>query len=111
MNHMQNTDTLPPQHNGNNTHIETLASQPSRATLRHGAQKPKRARQANGMEPSAKRPLEKLAYNAAETCQVLGISRKTLSRLMERKLIRSLSVIRTHLFSRAELDRFLEESK
>ena len=55
--------------------------------------------------------MEKLAYNAAETCQVLAISRKTLSRLMERKLLRPLKVLRTHLFTRAELDRFLEESK
>ena len=108
MNNMQNTGTLPPQYNGNNKDRITASTN---AAVQRGLKTPKRARPTTGTEHPSKRPVEKLCYNAAETCQVLGISRKTLSRLMERKLLRSLSVLRTHLFTRAELDRFLEESK
>jgi len=57
------------------------------------------------------RQVEQLCFSSAQTCSLLGVSRKTLSRLMERKLLRSLTVLRTHLFTRAEIERFLEESK
>ena len=113
MNHIQNTGTLPPHYNGNKSQIiEPRVAQPSpRAAVQRGPKPPKRARQTTGTEQPAKRPMEKLCYTAAETCQVLAVSRKTLARLMERKLLRPLKLLRTHLFTRAELDRFLEESK
>jgi len=56
-------------------------------------------------------PPEKLCYTAKEVCGLLSISRKTLQRLQARKLIHSLKVLRTHLFSRKEIERFLSECR
>jgi len=55
--------------------------------------------------------VNKLCYNAAETCAALSISQKTLSRLSARGCLKSLKALRTRLYPASELLRFVEESK
>jgi len=55
--------------------------------------------------------IERLAFTTKETCQSLGISRTALWRLQKRELIKSSGALRTRLYSRAEIQRFLEDSK
>ena len=55
--------------------------------------------------------INKLCYTAAETCAILSISRKTLSRLSARGCLKSLKALRTRLYPASELLRFVEESK
>ncbi len=59
--------------------------------------------------PPAK--IERLAYNAEETAQTLGISLVTLWRLERRGLLKPSRALRTPRWSRAEIERFLEETK
>jgi hypothetical protein len=57
-------------------------------------------------------PIERLAYNSEETCLALGgISQVTLWRLVKRGLIRPSRALRTPLFSRTEIQRFLDSTK
>jgi hypothetical protein len=56
--------------------------------------------------------IERLAYNERETRQLLGgISRPTLWRLEKRELIKPSRALRTKLYPRAEIERFLEATK
>lgn len=55
--------------------------------------------------------IERLAFTTKETCQSLGISRTALWRLEKRGLIKSSSALRTRLYPRAEILRFLEATK
>jgi len=52
---------------------------------------------------------ERRAYTAKETCEMLNISRKTLSRWEKRSLLVPLKVSRKKLFSKESIDRFMEE--
>lgn len=61
-------------------------------------------------EPQAA-SVERLAFTVKETCQTLGISRTALWRLEKRGLIKPSRAFRTRLYPRAELLRFLEETK
>jgi hypothetical protein len=56
-------------------------------------------------------PIERLAYNAEETAQVLNISLVTLWRLEKRGLLKPSRALRTPRWSRAEIERFLEATK
>lgn len=53
----------------------------------------------------------KLAVGRHEAAQMLGISVATLDRLVERGLLHPSRATRRPLFSVAELERFLEETK
>ena len=55
--------------------------------------------------------VERLTYTAAETCTVLGIKRTTLWRLELRGLIQSVRGVRTKLYSRKAIERFVEGAK
>jgi hypothetical protein len=59
---------------------------------------------------SEKPALTKLAYNTRETAEVLGLSAITVWRLCKRGLLRSSSALRTKMFSKAEIERFLRET-
>ncbi|MBU3665628.1 MAG: helix-turn-helix domain-containing protein [Chthoniobacterales bacterium] len=56
-------------------------------------------------------PVERLAYNAEETAQALGISLVTLWRLEKRGLLKPSRALRHPRWSRTEIERFLEETK
>jgi DNA-directed RNA polymerase specialized sigma24 family protein len=55
--------------------------------------------------------IERLAFNAEETAQTLGISLVTLWRLERRGLLKPSRALRTPRWSRTEIERFLEETK
>lgn len=55
--------------------------------------------------------LERLAFNAEETAQTLGISLVTLWRLERRGLLKPSRALRTPRWSRTEIERFLEDTK
>jgi hypothetical protein len=52
-------------------------------------------------------PEPKLAYTLKELAAILGVSKVTIWRLEARGLIRSLPYLRTKVYSRAEVERFL----
>lgn len=56
-----------------------------------------------------KSPPPKLAYTLKELSAELGISRISLYRLISRGLIKPLPYLRTKIFARAEVERFLAE--
>jgi DNA-binding transcriptional MerR regulator len=61
---------------------------------------------------TGQRSVERLAYQTDETCQLLGgISRVSLWRLEKRGLITPSKALRMKLYSRAEIERFLETTK
>ena len=56
--------------------------------------------------------IERLAYTTDQACEMLGgISRVSLWRLEKRELIKPSKALRMKLYSRAEIERFLEETK
>ena len=55
--------------------------------------------------------IERLAFNAEETAQTLGISLVTLWRLERRGLLKPSRALRTPRWSRTEIERFLEATK
>jgi len=61
--------------------------------------------------PSAPAPIERLAFTSEEAAQALGISLVTLWRLEKRGLLKPSRALRTPRWSRAEIMRFLEETK
>ncbi len=50
---------------------------------------------------------DKLAFSTKETCAALGISSTSLWRLERQGLIRAVRVLRTPLYPRKEIERFL----
>jgi hypothetical protein len=56
-------------------------------------------------------PVERLAFNARETAKTLGISIVTLWRLENRGLLKPSRALRTPLWSRTEIERFLKETQ
>lgn len=58
--------------------------------------------------PAESSPIERLAYTADEAAKTLGISKVSLWRLEKRGLLKPSKALRTRLFSRAEIERFLE---
>lgn len=60
--------------------------------------------------PVPARDLERLAYSLAETAKVLGISRSSVRRLLNRKLLRASGALRHKVIGRSEIERFLSET-
>jgi len=52
----------------------------------------------------------RLAFTMRETAEILGVNYHTVYRLTKRKLLRSSSALRTKLFPKTEIERFLAES-
>ena len=63
------------------------------------------------MKSQMDKALVPLAYSRAEAAQLLGISTISLDRLCRRGLIRPSRALRKPLFTRAELERFLAETR
>jgi hypothetical protein len=49
----------------------------------------------------------RLAYSMRETANLIGVNYQTVYRLNKRGLLRSSTALRTKLFSKAEIERFL----
>ena len=60
-------------------------------------------------EPVTKELPQKLAYTLKELSAELGVSRVTIYRLTARGLLKPLPYLRTKVFTRAEVERFLAE--
>lgn len=61
---------------------------------------------------TGERSVERLAYQTDEACEMLGgISRVSLWRLEKRGLLTPSKALRTKLYSRADIERFLEATK
>ena len=60
------------------------------------------------VEPPRERP-PKLAYTLKELCAEMSVSPATIYRLIARRLLRPLPYLRTKMFTRAEVERFLAE--
>ena len=52
----------------------------------------------------------RMAFSIQETAQLLGISDKTVRRLLDRKLLRASRAIRHLLIPKKEIERFLQET-
>ena len=52
----------------------------------------------------------RLAFSITETAQLLGLSRVSVYRLIERGLLKSNGALRHHLIARSEIERFLAET-
>jgi excisionase family DNA binding protein len=52
----------------------------------------------------------RLAFSVKEAAALLGVSEKTVRRLIKRKLLRASSALRHLLISRREIERFLQET-
>ena len=63
------------------------------------------------MKSEMDKALVPLAYSRAEAAQLLGISTISLDRLCRRGLIRPSRALRKPLFTKAELQRFLSETR
>ena len=61
------------------------------------------------LEPITKELAPKLAYTLKELSAELGVSRVSIYRLTTRGLLKPLPYLRTKVFARAEVDRFLAE--
>lgn len=51
---------------------------------------------------------QRMAYSVRETAELLGVSEKTIRRLIYRKLLRASRALRHILIPRTEIDRFLK---
>ena len=60
-------------------------------------------------EPATKDLAPKLAYTLKELSSELGVSRVTIYRLTARGLLKPLPYLRTKVFAKAEVERFLAE--
>lgn len=60
-------------------------------------------------EPATKEVTPKLAYTLKELSAELGVSKVTIYRLTARGLLKPLPYLRTKVFARAEVERFLAE--
>ena len=54
--------------------------------------------------------LGRLAYSIAETALILGISQRSVHRLLKRGLIRGSKALRKILVARSEIEKFLSET-
>ena len=50
------------------------------------------------------------AFSVKETAQILGVSEKTVGRLVKRKLLRASRALRHHLIPTKEIEKFLDET-
>jgi len=54
-------------------------------------------------------PPDRQAYSVEEVAAMLGVTPKSVYRLLARNLLRSLKALRHHRIPRKELERFLQE--
>lgn len=59
---------------------------------------------------STQRNLPRLAYSVRETASMLGVSEKSVRRLVVRGLLRPSRALRHLLIPRSEIERFLKET-
>ena len=52
----------------------------------------------------------RMAFSVRETAEMLGVSEKTVRRLINRKLLRSSHALRHLLIPKKEIERFLDET-
>lgn len=52
----------------------------------------------------------RMAFSIQETAQILGVSDKTVRRLIDRKLLRASRAIRHFLIPKKKIERFLQET-
>jgi excisionase family DNA binding protein len=72
---------------------------------------PRQEHQQVSSDGRAPEPLPyRLAYNVEETAAVLGISAKSVRRLVSRRLLRPSRALRHILISRSEIQKFLERT-
>jgi excisionase family DNA binding protein len=62
----------------------------------------------SGVVPAS--PMDRLAYGVRETAQLLGVSDKSVRRLIARGLLKPSRALRHLLIPRAEIERFLKET-
>lgn len=55
-------------------------------------------------------PTLRLAFSVKEAAEILGVSEKTIRRLINRRLLRASRALRHLLIPRKEIERFLEET-
>ena len=55
-------------------------------------------------------PPDRQAYTVKEVADMLGVTPKSVYRLLARNLLRSLKALRHHRIPRKELERFLQEN-
>lgn len=60
------------------------------------------------MEKHSKINSERLAFSIQETADALGVSTKSVHRLLHRGLLKSCRALRRHIISKTEIERFLE---
>jgi excisionase family DNA binding protein len=60
--------------------------------------------------PTELKSLPKLAYSVKETAEMLGVSDKSVFRLIDRGLLKSSLALRHKRIPRAEIERFLRET-
>ncbi len=60
--------------------------------------------------PAGRQSPPRLAYRVKETAQMLGISEKSVRRLIARGLLRTSKALRHLLIPRSEIERFLKET-
>ena len=60
--------------------------------------------------PSSASTAPRLAFTGSEAAQMLGVSDKTIRRLIDRKLLRAARALRHLRIPKTELDRFLKET-
>ena len=63
-----------------------------------------------GPPPSSPPTAPRLAFSVSEAAQMLGVSDKTIRRLIDRKLLRASRALRHLRIPKTELDRFLKET-
>jgi excisionase family DNA binding protein len=61
-------------------------------------------------QPSRSSAVARLAFSVSEAAQMLGVSDKTVRRLIDRKLLRVSRALRHLRIPKTELDRFLKET-
>lgn len=61
-------------------------------------------------KPSDRPTLPRLAYTMRETAEIIGVNYQTIYRLSKRGLLRSAGGLRTKLFPRSEIERFLSST-
>jgi excisionase family DNA binding protein len=52
----------------------------------------------------------RMCYSVKQTAELLGLSKNTVYRLLERGLLRSSSAVRTKVIPKSEIERFLKET-
>lgn len=88
--------------------VEVIVERISRSSLRPSPLPPAPTPTPVPLTPPTKKLPDKLSYNLKELSEALGISKVSIYRLESRGLLKSLPYLRTKIYPRKEVDRFLE---